>query len=299
MQELFEIQRRFGIEIELGEEVSKEIVSNFFSEKSSHASKSDIYRPSCNNDFWHIKDDATCGTRGRQGPKGVEIASYVAKSLFDLQNISSLISMLPNLGCKINKNCGFHVHVDCQDLTKAQVAVITAYWIKIENCLKYSVPLSRRNNRYCAMLGPKLKIKTLQRFPDAELFYNFCCPKDIGFFENKERKVNFNLVNYARALHFGTSSKKTLELRWPESTLNENDIKNWTILFLNFIENCKDKTLPDSFSESNFYEMLDILGLNSDFEEIKKVKIWLLKRFSKYVSNFKEESIEILSKLDK
>ncbi|RTK97725.1 MAG: hypothetical protein EKK64_00490 [Neisseriaceae bacterium] len=299
MQESFEIKRRFGIEIELGEEVSKETVSNFFSEKSFHASKADIYRPSCNNDFWHIKDDATCGTMGRQGPKGVEVASYVAKSFFDLENICDLISELPTLGCKVNKNCGFHIHADCQDLTKSQVAVVTAFWIKIESCLKYSVPLSRRNNRYCAMLGPKLKIKTLQRFPDAELFYNFCCPKDIGFFENKERKVNFNLVNYARACHYGTSSKKTLELRWPESTLNKNDIKNWTILFLNFIENCKFKEIPDNFFDLNLNETLDILGLNSDFEEIKQLKIWLLKRFSKYTSAFKEEAVEILSLADK
>lgn len=309
----FTSQRRFGIEFEIDNKITKVKIKNAIKSVSDHNSLITKYQPSTENNYWHIKNDATCGPLGRFGPKGVEVASYVGSGIVDLQHIAEVAEKLIQIGCQVNENCGLHIHADSADLTKAQVGAILAYWIKIEKCLQHALPARRINNVYCQMSRDKYLGK--YHFSDSDFtvlfpkgtasenFYHIFSPTNLGYFENEDRRVNLNLVNYARACYYGNSVRKTLELRWPEGTLNPLDVKCWTRLFLNFIETCKNKSFPQNINECTISELLSCFGLEheNDFtifsEGLFETKTWLLERIVQYSTNknYKKEAIKVLN----
>lgn len=298
----FSSQRRFGVELEVGSTISKVKVQAAIRSITDRPVVVTKYQPSTENRFWHVKNDATCGPLGRSGPKGVEIASFVGKGISDLQHIAEVADKLTEIGCKVNNNCGLHVHADACDLSKSQVGNILAHWIKIENCLQYSLPVRRRENEYCKMVNSRILLpKYLPLLTSAENFYCLLSPADIGYYENQDRRVTLNIVNYARACTYGTNIRKTLELRWPEGTLSSTDVKCWTRLFLHFIDTCKDRPFPANFNVCNLSEMLKYLGLGHEShsftifsEGLFETKTWLLQRFIEYSKEYKQEATDIL-----
>ena len=242
----FSSQRRFGVELETSGEISKARVKTILKKLSERNSTITRYQlTSSINAYWHIKDDATCGIHGRNGPKGVEIASFVGKGVNDLNHISDVAAGLSNAGCKVNENCGLHIHAEATDISLNQLGVIIAHWIKIEHIIKMSLPMSRWNNPYCldlvnrSDLGGIIKSNKDIRYSSEFMWFAFQ-PGNLSYYENEDRRVNLNLVNYFRALKQKSDNRKTLELRWPEGTLSKRDVKNWTVLFINFIDTCKD-----------------------------------------------------------
>lgn len=298
----FSTQRRFGVELEVGSTISKVKVQAAIRSISDRPVVVTKYQPSTENRFWHVKNDATCGPKGRSGPKGVEIASFVGQGISDLVHIGDVAEKLSEIGCKVNNNCGLHIHAEAHDLSKSQVGVLLAYWIKIERCLQFALPERRRENEYCKMLSSRILIpKYLPLLTSADNFYCLLSPTDLGYYENQDRRVNLNLVNYARASLYGSNIRKTLELRWPEGTLSSVDIKCWTRLFLHFIETCKNRAFPRNFDACNLQEMLKYLGLGHEdksftilSEGLFETKTWLLQRFVEHSDEFKREAVDLL-----
>ena len=289
----FKSQRRFGVELETGGEVSKLKVKNILKKISSHGSFSTRYQLSSSSPCWHIKDDATCGRLGRNGPKGVEIASFVGKGLDDINHISDVARGLSDAGCKVNNNCGLHIHAEATDISFEQMGIILAYWLKIENIIKMSLPMSRWGNVYCKEMLQRCRLaKILNDNRNMSFSADFMCfalqPNNLSYYENEDRRVNLNLVNYFRARHLNSENRKTLELRWPEGTLSKRDVKNWVILFLNFIDTCKDLKMPKNIQPASIEETLFYLGLNhknkifSIFDEnLHDTRTWFLNRIVK------------------
>lgn len=299
----FSSQRRFGIELEFGNTISKTKVKSVIKAISPVPVTVTRYQPSVNNNFWHVKSDATCGPLGRLGPKGVEVASFIGRGIADLQHIADVAVELSQSGCKVNDNCGLHIHADAADLSVKQVGNLLAYWFKIERCLQFSLPERRRDNEYCKLLGSKIQVpKYLPVLSSPENFYCLASPTNLGYFENQDRRVNLNLVNYARATLYGSDARKTIELRWPEGTLESADVKCWTRLFLHFIETCKNRAFPVNLAPASLPEMLVYLGLGQEgstfsilSEGLLDTKTWLLERFVKYSQNqYAQEATNIL-----
>lgn len=281
----FECHRRFGIELETGCTVTKQAVKKIIKSHSPYSCFVSKYQLTGDSKFWHIKDDATCGPEGRLGPKGVEIASFVGNSIENLNHMCLVAEKLKENGSVVNENCGFHIHAEAKDLSISQVGTLMSYWLKIEPVLAFSVPNRRLANIYCQthadikhLLKPKFS---------AQQIWGLLRPKDLSFFDNNDRRRTVNLVNYARALQNGSEYRKTIELRWPEGTLSARDIRNWVIIFLNFIETCKDLPMPKNFLTCDLFETLGYLGLNhngkifSIFDEyLFDAKNWFLERIA-------------------
>lgn len=293
----FTTPRKFGVELEVGNEIKKPTIRRLIKLKSEKTVQTSRYTPSINNSWWHIKDDATCGVGGYGGPKGIEIASFVASGVSDLSHICEVADFLSTSGVKVNDNCGFHIHADASDLTTDQVGRILSSWVKIENFLSLALPFRRYKNSYCEMISSKGDIHSLAKVLNkdgdfeqrliARAIYELIKPNDVSLYENRDRRVTLNLVNYCRAEQQKHSNRKTIELRWPEGTLNGNDIKNWVRLFLNFIEYAKNSRVFDNNDFPSIQEGLNILGLGhrDNFcilsEGLLATKIWLLERMLK------------------
>ena len=283
----FNSSRNFGIELEMGHTIPKSKVSRIIRSYSSKEVNCTGYKLSSNNDFWHVKDDSTCGIFGKNGPKGVEVASYVAQGTSDIEHISFVGRMLSLAGCRTNPNCGLHIHADARDLSIDEVGIALSYWLKIEGWVENMIPESRRNSKYCRSLCSFKSFDKTIFWKPQDLFVLFS-PKNLGTFENEDRRVTFNLVNYVKYVLFPNSnnSRCTLELRCPEGTLDYNEIKNWTYFFLNFLESCKIKTPPSNLLPcTDLDEFLSLSGLNhcdNTFyifgKELFNTRNWLLKR---------------------
>ena len=285
----FDSLRRFGVEIEVGSEVKKNDVKAAIASSFKQDVYVSRYALSNNNRYWHIKDDSSCGIKGRNGPKGVEIASFVGRGIEDIDQIADVGSVLEKIGCKVNNNCGFHVHVEVKDLNLTQIATIVAYWIKIEKVISLALPIRRNNNEHCKFIcGPfisnNFKLNVNQSY-SAEELWKLMSPKNLSYYDNDDRRYNLNLVNLVRAIKDNSDNRKTLELRWPEGTLNPVDFRCWIKLFIMFIETCKDREMPESLLAFELDEALACFGISHDencffimSSAMHELKTWFLER---------------------
>jgi hypothetical protein len=285
----FKSNRRFGVELEMGHTIPKSQVSNIIKNFSKRKVVCTNYKLSSNNDYWHVKDDSTCGIFGKNGPKGVEVASYVAQGLEDIDHISFVGRMLSFSGCRTNFNCGYHIHADITDFDVTSVGILIAYWLKVESWVENMIPSYRRNNKYCKKLSLFKEYNKTFCWNPQDLFVLFA-PKNLNTFENEERRVFLNLVNYIKYVLFPKSdnSRGTLELRCPEGTLDYTEIRFWLYFFLNFIESVKKKDMPSNLVPcTKVDEFLSFVGLNHQRDSfylfdknLFETRNWVLKRLA-------------------
>lgn len=284
----FDTLRNFGVEFEMGHTIPKNKVSNLIKSISDKEVVCSKYGISSNNNYWHVKDDATCGSLGRIGPKGVEVASYIASGTQDIEHVANVAKFLSFSGCKTNLNCGLHVHADVKDLDLNSAGIVLAYWLKMEPWIENLLPKFRRSNKYCRALSVTKIFDRSANWSPQDLFL-FFSPKNLSIHDNEDRRVALNLVNYVKHVISPSSyslNRSTFELRCPEGSLEYNDVKCWVYLFLNFIETCKKKEMPKNLFKFNkidqFFSSLGLNHENKSFyifdQHLHDTRIWILKR---------------------
>lgn len=286
----FCFERKFGIEIELSNNLSKKRIKSIINEVSHRDVLVTRYANSYDNKIWHVKTDGSCGPKGDYGPNGVEIATFVCNSMSDLNHVLKIVKEIKRNGGLVNDFCGLHIHADASDLNLNSLGRIIIHWLTIEPILMFALPTKRWGNKFCQSLAP-INFPKLVQYQYQHYGYSGVAnayqpiPNDLY-----ARRKTLNLTNFYRALRLKTDVRKTLELRWPEGTLNINDIQGWVVFFLNFIESTKDKDFSYSntidknkhISLTEFFEILN-LGHKDEFfifdKTIHKNKLWLLNRF--------------------
>lgn len=294
----FDSKRFFGVEIEFGDSgFSRNQISDIISKKTHKRVKTAKgWAESKNNSYWHVKHDSTCGEDVAAFPQwskplGWEVASYKAAGKKDIFHIAEVAEFLKSQGALVNYNCGFHIHVDVSDFSEDRVSSILANWIKVENIFFNMVPERRSNSSYCKRWRDSLNFKKvnslvreIQTSPD--IFWDIMKPTDKRIHNNEQKKFSLNLVNYIRNL----KSRKTLELRLPEGTLDGWSIVNWTIMFINFLE--YNSGFPSNLDEvKNVDEFLEVIGMGrgNGFciygQDLSQTRSWALSRIQRFAQN--------------
>ncbi len=284
--------RSFGIEFEIGSEIPQELIGKYIESASIlpvHVTEK--WDESIENNYWHVKYDSSCGVAGH----GWEIASFKASGWNELHHIAQTANGFEYLGCKVNDNCGLHIHVDASDFTPAQMGVLLGRWLKIEPMLCKLVPFRRVNNKHCRLICKSRKV-ALSKKHTGEFIWEALKPTAFNPHENRQKKVTLNTVNYAGGIHsegLGTTFRKpkTIEFRLPEGTLNYSSVVSWAVFFLNFIESAKMASTPDNLlgvkSIRKFFQFAG-LGASNDCQlddVLLTTKLWLLKRFYMFGSD--------------
>lgn len=112
--------------------------------------------------------------------------------------VTKLCEILAEMGAKVNKSCGLHVHLDQRDKDLSKVQASFTNLIRAQNLLFSVVPNSRRDNYYC----------------------------------KKHRGTDFNKATYGgryKAINAAAYRRhKTIEVRLFGGTINAEKIINWT-----------------------------------------------------------------------
>lgn len=280
--------RPFGIELEMGEEVPRKDVGKIVESVTHRNVQVTDWQPTQKNNYWNVKVDGSCGTKGHlEHHYGVEVCSPKMRTVDDLAEVLDISSELSGHDCKVNNNCGYHIHLEVSDFAPHNVAILVAYWLKIENIIKQIVPEHRRNNKHCKFWGDYKKFSFANDYYQVDDFMSRIWPDNFSPHDNPQRRVALNIINYA-AFHSNGDGKNTVELRIPEGTLHKENIKNWFYLFYSLVNTCKSETMPVNVSPVNLDEFFKILGLEGSHgfyvldNELRRLKLWILSRILQF-----------------
>jgi hypothetical protein len=251
--------RSFGVELESHPVITGNEIVDIIRKNSQRQVIKTKWKQTSGSNYWHVKTDSTCGG-GKL--KGWEVASFKASGYNDLLEICKVTKALKKNGLKCGEDCGFHVHVDISDFSLNQASVLLAYWAKIEKIVLKSVPNFRLKNKYCRSISNKIKNKN-KKWNDLD-FWEAFGPKDTSIHNNKDKRVTMNLVNYLSYIKCPYLDRSTVEFRFPEGTFSEIDVKNWVLFFINFVENIKNKKMPENLvCVNNLGQFLEISGVDN------------------------------------
>lgn len=290
----FTAKRHFGLELEVGKEVSISRIQEVIASNSFVPVKTGFYRATLNNSYWEVKHDGSCGKNVDKygiNEGGYEIVSYKGYTVKDLSHICKIGQKVKQAGCMVNKNCGLHIHIDVSDFTVNQMGIMIANWLCVEKILLQAVPSVRKNNKFCNALQ-NLRPKFKDEIVYGVQVWNHYKPYTSKLHDNFDRRCAMNIVNFYRSLTLKTFKRCTVEFRFPEGTLVSQTIKNWARILINFVNKMANQKLNISnIKTCNLTDALEILGLGGSKDEfhilspgLHESKIWLLKRIIRYAS---------------
>ena len=95
---------------------------------------------------WQVKTDGSI-----QGANGFEVVSPILVGEDGITQAKTVCKVLEQLGAKVNKSCGFHIHHNAQGWNLTEFKKLFKLFAKYESALDSIQPVSRRenNNRYC------------------------------------------------------------------------------------------------------------------------------------------------------
>ena len=150
---------RFGVEIEFLSPVEKDVIAQAVSEAGVPC-RDEGYNHTLRT-WWKIVHDGSVeGAIDGATAKGLEIVSPpLTVEDGGLAQVKTVCETLESLGCKINKTCGLHVHVEAAGLKTRQLRNVCVAWIKNEHVITSLCPPSRRVNTHCKTLLRKRGIE--------------------------------------------------------------------------------------------------------------------------------------------
>lgn len=136
-----------------------------------------------------------------------EMVSPILKGCKGLKAIENACKALNTIGARVNKTCGFHVHIGAESLTGEQYVNVFKNYQKLERVIDTFMAPSRRENNafYCGSLLQK----------DFTNCHSVLDVQDVA----NGRYYKINPLSYNR--------HKTLEFRQHQGTTNYKKISNW------------------------------------------------------------------------
>jgi len=241
--ESFPHSRRFGIELEFFNvsQVRVEQVLKGAGIKCWNPDNDNYY---CDDDYcdgdcyicsdesrgsteWKITDDGSI-----TGEYSVELVSPILSGSAGLLEVAKVVKLMADAGAKVNKSCGFHVHVDAQDLSSNTLVNVYRRYALHETQIDTFMQVSRRgnNNAYC-----KSTTTYLPRLNEATP--NMSARKLAQLMDERYERAmgayvggRYNKVNLCAYLRHGT-----IEFRHHGGTMNVDKVVNWIAFCVNFV----------------------------------------------------------------
>lgn len=210
---------------------------------------------------WKVVTDSSCG---------YELVSPPLKGEEGFRQLKVVCDVMKEVGVKVNKKCGLHVHHDAHDLTALHFKRLYYTYIRFEKTIDSMLPISRRenNNTYCRTLRngysiEKLrKAKTIQQVAEA---YG-------------TRYIKLNTESYMR--------HGTVEFRHHSGTVEFEKIMNWIMLTSSMVTKAKESNVkfmqnPEFDNWAAFKAMLNLTAAKGATQELVEMAKFYAKRIKK------------------
>lgn len=210
--------RKFGIEIEAYLPSSSGLTREGLALKLREAGlnvQSEGYNHSTRN-YWKVITDSSISARGT----GFELVSPPMTGQNGLDQLEKACRVLGQVGAKVNKTCGVHIHFDAERFTLQQWKNLFYNYARYEEAIDSFMPISRRasNNTYCG----SVKNSTLLRRIEASTNVNSLT----DCMHSRYHKLNTK--SYSRY--------KTIEFRQHSGTVEFTKLKNWIYFLHHLVE---------------------------------------------------------------
>lgn len=157
-------------------------------------------------EWCHLKQDGSVRDESGSGYHSHELTVCVPEHKME-EVVDKICSILNEAGSKVNKTCGFHVHLD---MRKRAREICFANLVSSQGIMYAMQPIARRDNRFCKKTSSKNLEEVLLDRGDGNQRYIGVNPHSLG-------KYN------------------TLEIRIHTGTTNANKIKNWINLLIGIV----------------------------------------------------------------
>ena len=137
----------YGIEIEAYNIVRANLIEK--GTRKGLSVRSEGYNHSDNQHYYKIVSDSSLVGNGTN-----EVVSPILTGNDGLNSLQRLCEALNEIGAKVNKSCGLHVHIGAANMTDAHYIRIIRNYQRLERIIDSFMPLSRRanNNGFCRSL---------------------------------------------------------------------------------------------------------------------------------------------------
>lgn len=259
--------RTFGIEIELLHRSRRQIKSAIVD--AGLPAALGRWSTSVDTETWLVVPDAT--VRG-----GFEVRSPILRGERGIDNARTVARAVEKAGARINKSCGFHVHVGVEDFDLARWKRLVKMFALHEDVMDLVLAPSRRGgNEYC-LPSTHHVMQASGEYPDY-LWTNMIPHQDrdrnklLRLFCDKANSAA-SLLRLHRALYGGSRYHKlnmeswwrhrTVEFRGHQGTVESVKIYHWILLCLGLVEvgstfNSRRPKLDRSSTWDRFWWFLD------------------------------------------
>jgi hypothetical protein len=189
-----------------------------------------------------IGSDGSITITGKETPLEIQTPPQAGK--LAEETIKNLCEELLKAKCKTNISCGYHVHIDLNDIDKLnaneqtkRAKILWLTYLSFEDVLLSFLPPSRQENRRYAMplradyhADEIIKAKNMTELE--QLWYRLINPAEIVRAKNEHRHpTRYRGIN----LHPFFSGRH-LEIRYHSGTLNSTKILEWANLNVRLVE---------------------------------------------------------------
>lgn len=199
---------------------------------------------------WRVVHDGS--VHGRSGFTGMEVVSPVLKGVEGLQTVRGLANKLEALGCKVNRTCGFHVHVGARTMSGTQLRKIAIAFINAEQHFDALVPAMRLNNQYCQSNAGRVTLNDAQRLQGASAVSTIATCVNGGSSPQRYNSFRYHKLNFQSFLQHGT-----IEFRQHGGTVQGEKAVNWIRLILGFCANAVNQPQQAHRQAVTFEEFLN------------------------------------------
>jgi hypothetical protein len=240
---------------------------------------------------WKIVTDGSVS--GSNGVNGFEIVSPIldprnGTGCYD--QIMAVCNALNSLGIKVNKSCGFHVHLHVANMTPKAVAAFCARYIRNEHFIDQSMPKSRRasENRYTRS-NIAVHVPTDPAAYMTAVNNTIARLRTVTTFDDLRTKLHNGQDRYVKLNMHAFSRQGTIEVRHGAGTTNAEKVCMWVRFLLSLL--AMSQTSPYVRSMTHYCLTADRAWGSFWRLNDRPAAMWILRRMKKFMT---EEGLNVL-----
>jgi len=223
--------------------------------------------------YWKIVTDSSL-TRVRG--YAAELVSPILQGEAGVRELETVMVALNSVeGVTVNRSCGMHVHLDCNDMTMQQIRTVYERYADYEAQIDLCMPRSRRDSpRWCASIKDRKEVFKMSRNKS----------------EGSRRQGRFFKVNLENI-----ATRGSMEFRQHSGTTEFVKVANWLGFLMGFVE--KSIELSNSVQKPKNSRWFNVVrnafeNVGYNFVWSRRLKAWEISNDIRVIGTVTNEQIK-------